>query len=158
MMIVSDTSSITSLFQIQRLDMLNDLLGIITITPAVKRELYAMEEQAAVIDQLDWIQVVGPNDQKMVLNLLETLDLGEAESIALALEQQAQLLVIDEFQGRKVALAHGIKIVGVLGLLIQGKQRGLIASVKHEIEQLKAIGFRLNQGLVDDVLGKLGEK
>ena len=156
-MIVSDTSSITSLFQIQRLELLNDLFGTITITPAVKRELYVISEQATFIDQLDWIQVVNPNDQKMVLTLLETLDLGEAESIALALEKQAQLLVIDEFRGRQVAREHGIKIVGVLGLLIQGKQRGLISSVKYEIEKLTAIGFRLNQHLIDEVLEKLGE-
>jgi len=157
MMIVSDTSSITSLFQIQRLELLHDLLGPITITPAVKRELYAIHEQAQAIDQLDWIQTVGPQDQRMVLTLLKTLDLGEAESITLALEQQAHLLVIDEFQGRKVAQEYGVKVVGVLGLLIQGKQRGLIASVKREVEQLRKIGFRLNQSLVDEVLAKLGE-
>lgn len=93
-----------------------------------------------------------------MLKLLEVLDLGEAESIALALERQAHLLIIDEFQGRKVAQEYDVKMVGVLGLLIQGKQRGLVASVKHEIEQLQKIGFRLNQRLVDELLAKLGQE
>lgn len=81
-MIISDTSSISNLFQIERIDLLKSLYGKITITPAVQRELYALEEQKE-IDDLKWIKVVAPKDQKRVMELLEELDLGEAESIAL---------------------------------------------------------------------------
>ena len=155
-MIISDTSSISNLFQIERIDLLKSLYGKITITPAVQRELYALEEQKE-IDNLKWIKVVAPKDQKKVMKLLEELDLGEAESIALAIERKAKYLIIDEYRGRLIAEQYGVKIVGVLGILIQAKQDGLIDSVKDEVQKLRQVGFRLNQRLVDGVLKRLGE-
>ena len=155
-MIISDTSSISNLFQIERIDLLKRLYNKITITPAVQRELYALEEQKE-IDKLKWIKVVAPKDQIRVMTLLEELDLGEAESIALAIERNAQYLIIDEYRGRAIAEQYGVKIVGVLGILIQAKQDGLISSVKDEVLKLRQVGFRLNQRLVDRVLKRLGE-
>ncbi|WP_367391861.1 DUF3368 domain-containing protein [Lewinella sp. LCG006] len=84
--------------------------------------------------------------------------MGESESIALAIEKNAKYLIIDEYKGRLIAEQYGVKIVGVLGILIQAKQKGVITSVKEEIEKLRSIGFRLNQRLVDNVLQRLGEK
>lgn len=156
-MIISDTSSISNLFQIGKVDLLKKLYGNITITPAVKRELYALEEQKK-LDELKWIKVLAPKNQKKVAELLEELDLGESESIALAIEKNAKYLIIDEYKGRLIAEQYGVKIVGVLGILIQAKQKGVITSVKEEIEKLRSIGFRLNQRLVDNVLQRLGEK
>ncbi len=78
---------------------------------------------------------------------MEELDLGEAESIALAIEHKAQYLIIDEYRGRLIAEQYGVKIVGVLGILIQAKQDGLIDSVKDEVQSLRQVGFRLNQRL-----------
>jgi hypothetical protein len=48
---------------------------------------------------------------------LSQLDSGEQEAITLALELQADALLIDELKGRKAAKQHGLKIVGVLGVL-----------------------------------------
>jgi predicted nucleic acid-binding protein len=155
-MIISDTSSVSNLFQIERIDLLKSLYGKITITPAVQRELYALEEQKE-IDDLKWIKVVAPKDQKRVMKLLDELDLGEAESIALAIERKAKYLIIDEYRGRLIAEQYGVKIVGILGILIQAKQDGLIDSVKDEVQKLRQVGFRLNQRLVDGVLKRLGE-
>lgn len=156
-MIISDTSSISNLFQIGKVDLLKELYGNITITPAVQRELYALEEQKT-LDNLKWIKVLAPKNQKKVAELLEELDLGESESIALAIERNAKYLIIDEYKGRLIAEQYGVKIVGVLGILIQAKQKRLITSVKVEVERLRSVGFRLNQRLVDNVLRRLGEK
>jgi hypothetical protein len=155
-MIISDTSSISNLFQIGKIELLKNLYGSITIAPAVQRELYALEEQKE-IDNIKWIKVVAPKNQKKVSELLEELDLGESESIVLAIERNAKYLIIDEYRGRLIAEQYGVKIVGVLGILIQAKQKGLISSVSDEIMKLRAIGFRLNQGLVEKVLRRLGE-
>ena len=157
MVIVSDTSSISNLYQIGLIDILKGLYGEIWITPAVQRELYVISKQQDAIDKLKWIKVKVPVNQKLVLKLLEDLDLGEAEAIALAIEQKANYLIIDEYMGRLVADKYGVKIVGVLGILILAKKKGLISSVKVEIGKLQAIGFRLNKKLIAKVLNKLGE-
>lgn len=85
------------------------------------------------------------------------LDLGESESIVLAIEQQADYLVIDEKLGRIAAKEQGLKIVGILGILIEAKQKGLIISVKEQIEKLQDIGFRLHPTLIAKVLDGVGE-
>ncbi len=158
MIIVSDTSSISNLLQVGLIELLHQLYGEITITPAVERELYAIDEQGAAIEQLEWIKIIAPTNQKLILSLLEDLDLGESESIALALEYDAEYLIIDEYQGRLIADQYGIKIIGILGILIQAKQIGLLPNVKEPIENLRNIGFRLNKELVAKVLKKLGEE
>lgn len=84
--------------------------------------------------------------------------MGEAESIALAIEMDADFLIIDEFMGREIAHKRGVKIVGLLGVLILAKQRGFIENVKPHVNALRAVGFRLNQKLVDLVLRKLEEE
>ncbi|MCB9351750.1 MAG: DUF3368 domain-containing protein [Lewinellaceae bacterium] len=94
----------------------------------------------------------------MVVEFLKELDLGEAESIALAVEEKAKYLIIDEYKGRAIADAYGVKIVGILGVLIQAKQQGVISSVKPNIEKLIEIGFRLDKKLIAKVLRSLGEE
>lgn len=157
MIIVSDTSSISNLLQIGLIDILHVLYGEITITPAVRRELYHLPNQEKQIEQIDWIKVKTPQDQGMIVQLLEEIDLGEAESIVLAMEEQAKYLIIDEYKGRMIADSYGIKIVGILGVLIQAKKKEAISAVKPHIDQLIEIGFRLDKKLVERVLKGLGE-
>lgn len=157
MIIVSDTSSISNLLQIGLIDILHVLYGDITITPAVRRELYNLSEQEKQIEQIDWIKVKAPQDQRMIVQLLEEIDLGEAESIVLAIEEKAKYLIIDEYKGRSIADSYGIKIVGILGVLIQAKKRSIIPAVKPPIDKLIEIGFRLDKKLIEKVLKGLGE-
>ena len=157
MIIVSDTSSISNLLQIGIIDILHLLYGEITITPAVRRELYHLPEQEKQIEQIDWIKVKAPQNQGMIVQLLEEIDLGEAESITLAIEEQAKYLIIDEYKGRSIADSYGIKIVGILGVLIQAKKKKIIPTIKPHIDQLVEIGFRLDKKLIEKVLKGLGE-
>ncbi len=117
-----------------------------------------MKKQELALAKLDWITVTPPHDKKMVAALMEQLDLGESESIALAIETQAEYLLIDEFHGRQVAENLGIRIVGVLGVLIQAKKKNLIIDLEAEIEKLYAIGFRLDKKLVKSVLDRLNKE
>lgn len=157
MIIVCDTSSISNLLQIGSIELLTEIFGEITITPAVRRELYVLPEQAKNIDALSWIKVQAPQDQRLVFELSDKLDLGESESIALAIETKAQYLIIDEFKGRQIADSYGVKIIGILGILILAKQKGILNTIQPTIEELIQIGFRLNNQLVQKVLKRLGE-
>lgn len=71
-----------------------------------------------------------PVDRAEIAELERLLDRGEAEAIVLAEELKATLLLIDEYDGRKIAEERGIEITGTLGVLLRGKRAGLsLASV-----------------------------
>jgi len=50
--------------------------------------------------------------------LLKQLDPGEAESKVLSIEMEAEMLLIDEKKGRRIATEYGLKISGLIGVLI----------------------------------------
>lgn len=157
MIVISDTSAISNLLQIGQIELLKSLYGKIYISPAVQRELYFYGQHSEQIERLDWVEIKYPKNQKLVQKLLKDLDLGESESIVLAIEQEANYLIIDEYLGRKIAHSLNVKVVGILGVLIQAKQVGLLSEIRSSIVSLLSIGFRLNKELINKVLAELGE-
>ena len=86
------------------------------------------------------------------------LDKGEAEAIALATEIQADVLLIDEREGRSFARQAGLPVRGVLGILIRAKAKAEIDSVRAEIEALRSrAGFFVAPSLEAEVLRNVGE-
>ena len=138
MIVVSDTSTITNLHQVDRLDLLRSLYGTIVIPPGVRRELYRIEGQQAELENLDWIRTEYPKNHSLITELLEELDLGESGAIALAIELKAKYLVIDEYKGRAIAEMKGVRIVGLLGVLIAAKKSGHLEAIRPLIEKSKA--------------------
>jgi hypothetical protein len=63
---------------------------------------------------------------------------GEAEAIALALEMKADWLLIDEREGRAMARQLGMRVTGVLAVLLRGKKMGHLEAIKPEIDALRA--------------------
>ena len=68
-------------------------------------------------------------DAALVRHLKLLLDVGEAEAIALAIEIQADLLLLDERRGRVVAKELGLAVTGLLGVLLVAKQQGHLVAV-----------------------------
>jgi hypothetical protein len=90
--------------------------------------------------------------------MMRTLDPGESEALALALELGISVILIDEAAGRVAAVRLGLSPVGVLGTLVRAKQRGLIDSVGPLIEQIQGeIGFFVSQALRAEILRRAGE-
>lgn len=80
--------------------------------------------------------------------LRQDLDYGEAEAIALALELKAELVLMDEQKGRRSAQRLGLNTVGVVGILLEGKARGFIDTLKpHLIALRQTAGFFLSDRL-----------
>ncbi|NET59002.1 MAG: DUF3368 domain-containing protein [Symploca sp. SIO2E6] len=107
-----------------------------------------------------WIEILSVRDCTMVEQLQNTaqLDVGESEAIALALEINAELLLIDEHRGRSEANRLGIRITGLLGVLVEAKHRGLIPAVKPLMDNLIATSrFRVSQSLYNQILAIVGE-
>lgn len=157
MTVVSDTSAISNLLAIDCIDLLEAMFGEVMITPAVQRELQRVDSHKTLHEKHPWIKVSSPINQKLVSQLLNDLDLGEAESIALAVEKSASYIIIDELKGRKIAGRLGLKVVGIIGILIKAKLDGMVPQVRPLIDGLSAHGFRLKDDLVKDILKRLGE-
>jgi predicted nucleic acid-binding protein len=153
MLIVSDTSPITNLLQIGHLDLLKQVFGQVVIPKTVYEELGELPQQQLFIDGQSWLTVLAARSQEVISSLTEELDPGEAEAIALALEIKADYLVIDELKGRHKAELLGLKIVGLLGVLIQAKQAGYIQAVEPLLIALREkAGFRIHHALYKRVL------
>ena len=97
--------------------------------------------------------VESPKDLIRVEQLEKQLDRGEAAAIALAIEKNADRLLIDEHDGRMMAESLGLSVVGVLGFLLEAKKQSLVPAVCPLIERLqKEIGFHLSPRLVARVI------
>ncbi len=101
---------------------------------------------AVEVQTLGWIQTQAVANVQSVIDVQashEAIDLGEAEAIVLALELEAELLLMDERRGRAVATAYGLSVTGLLGILLQAKRNGFIPLVKPVLDQLiKEADFR----------------
>ena len=87
-----------------------------------------------------------------------SIDYGEAEVIALALEKKTDLVLLGEKEAREVAEKLGFRILGTVGLLIGAKREGLIKSVQENLDALREeAGFRLNPEPYKQVLIEVGE-
>ncbi len=158
MVIVSDTSPITNLLQLGKLDLLHKMFGDVVIPRKVYQELIEDEGSERVLIDQDWIKVVEVKDVSKVSELENLLDSGESEAIILAEELKADLLLIDELKGRNIAESRGIKITGLLGILVQAKIRGFQESLKPDLDRLiDVIGFRVEKNLYKWILNQVGE-
>lgn len=158
MIIVSDTSPISNLLQIGEIDILRAVFDRVIISISVYREICEVDESRRSLANLDWIEMREVTYTDLQHHLMQTLDPGEAEAIALAIELSADYLLIDESLGREVADQLGVRITGLLGVLLKAKQGGHIPTVRHYIDRLVSeVGFRLGRELINDVLYQAGE-
>ncbi len=159
MIVVSDTSPILSLALIGRLELLHDLYAIVLIPDAVRSEIIATGQGGAQeVAQVDWI-ITRPAEHDVVLKLLlREVDRGEAEAIGLALQSNADVLLIDERKARHLAAYLELGVAGLLDVLQEAKRRQLITSVKLVLDELIARArFRLSHKLYQRTLFTAGE-
>ncbi|MBN3896321.1 MAG: DUF3368 domain-containing protein [Nostoc sp. NOS(2021)] len=163
MIVVSDTSPLSSLAIVGYISLLPEIYNTVIIPEAVANELANTsdeDERVTAVLSLDWIEIRQATDQEVVTRLQneQRLDLGESEAIALALELNADELLIDERLGRREATKLGVPITGLLGILLVAKHRGLIPIVKPVIDDLMTeAGFRVSIQLYTEILNAAGE-
>ena len=148
-LIIAGASSIIGLQNAGRLDLLKVVYEEIRITEEVKREVGT--------DLPEWVKIIEISNRD-IQNVLELeVDKGEASAITAALENKDSTLIIDEKRGRRVAKRLGVKVIGTIGVIILGKDLGLIEAGKPVLEALIKKGFRISIPLLEKVVTRLGE-
>ena len=91
-------------------------------------------------------------------NAAMKLDEGEAQAIALALELECKLLLMDERLGTNIARLEGLQTVGLVGVLLKAEEVEIIENVSEILHSLKDVaGFWLSEKLERKILEELGE-
>lgn len=164
LIVVSDTSPLSGLAITGHLALLQQLYDQVIIPAAVADELKRGGQDDPRINAAlapDWITIQRPQNSALVTALQadHNLDRGESEAIALALELEADELLIDERLGRREANRLGLSITGLLGILLVAKQRRLVPSIRPILDDLiNEAGFWVSRPLYAEVLALAGEE
>ena len=159
MLVVSNTSPLLNLAILDALDLLVQQFRTLLLPEAVFAELQIdtnLPGAAALRDGLFRVEPV--TDRVRVRLLQRDLDAGEAEAIALALEKSADWLLLDERDGRRAAKALGLRVTGVLGILLRARLQGQLPSLRRAMDDLRnQAGFRISDALYGQLLSAAGE-
>ncbi|NJL60355.1 MAG: DUF3368 domain-containing protein [Desulfobacteraceae bacterium] len=157
--IVADSSPLIGLAKIHLLGILPKLSSHILIPPAVWEEVTIKGDDSPdtlAIRQATWLMVQIPI-AKTVEPFKILVDFGEAEAMALAIQSEGSLLLLDDSRARRIAKRLKIRVIGTVGLLRRAKQRGLIEQLRPRLEGLQNNGIYIRQELIDAVLKDVGE-
>jgi|GEM_PF-631154 predicted nucleic acid-binding protein len=134
-------------------EVIRELYGRLIIPAAVYAELLHPKTPRAVSTWAGelpaWVEVRVPQDATQ----FPDLGPGERQAIALALEVNADFLLIDETQGRAVSVAAGVRVKGTLGVLEEAAARRLL-ELPVAIEKLRASGIFLADHVIEQVLAR----
>ena len=153
--VIFNSSPIINLSKINSLDLIKKIYKQILIPKAVYNEvlikgtnkdnIYKIEE--LINTQIIKIAIV--NNQEIIKVFAKDLDYGESEVLALALQLNADLVVIDETDARNIADIYNLNKTGFIGILIKAQEAGYIDSVIRYLDLAIQKGFRINSKLYD---------
>ena len=159
--IVCDTSLLLYLGRIKK----------VTILPALYKEVYVPEKVALELDagrllradtidprMLDWVNVVSVSEKEIHTLPPNQLGIGEQSVIAYTKINPEYLAGLDDRLARLFAEQLGIKVIGMIGVLIKAKNKGLLPSLCPLLESVHAHGFRMSKELYQEALSLAGEE
>jgi len=147
--IISDTSCLILLSKINELGLLKEVYGQIVTTTEIATEF---GETLPI-----WVEILSVKDKLRQQILEMQIDKGESSAIALALEMNYSLIILDDLKARKVAGQLGLKFTGTLGVIIKAKLSGKIHSIKPLLFKIKQTNFRISSELENEALKEAGE-
>jgi predicted nucleic acid-binding protein len=134
-------------------ELLPRLYGEVHVPDAVWHEVFSLRTDRTPA----WLVRHPPAASATAPSWSERLDRGETEAILLARELRADLLLIDESVGRKVARRVGLRVTGVVGVLLEAKRRGEVSFIAPLLHRLREAGFWLAHDLAAQALREAGE-
>ena len=162
MIFVLDASPLITLARIGSLGLLRQLADQIVIPEAVFSESVsrAVGRPGSIeIAQADWIIHRKVENRAWVERLHIQIGLGEAEAIILAREIGTDaIVVLDDATARRIAKQEECRVVGLLGLLVLAKQRGLLSAVRPLLDAMRSSGFFVSDELYKIILRQVAEE
>ena len=156
--VISNNSPLVGLFGLNLLSLLRDLYTEVWIPRKVENEFLKKDPivRREALENAPWIKTVDLTDPQTAAIYVE-LDDGEAETLALANEHDARLVLLDEKRGRQKAKKIGLMAKGTVGVLQEAKEEGLIDAIKPLLIGLQDNGMHLSKSLINNVLQSAGE-
>jgi predicted nucleic acid-binding protein len=146
---------------IGQLDLIKALFGRVFVPQEVWHELTVAgrgKPGSTVLQQAEWIERMKLGDKMLYPLLRKDLDDGEAAAIALAIEQHADLILLDETDARNVADLYSLPKTGVIGIVTRAKNHHLVQEVKPLFDALKIqANFWIQPFLYETILKQMGE-
>ena len=158
-LVIVNISPLLYLYQVNCLELLQQLYSTITVPPAVLQELETGKLQGVdvpEVNSIEWIQIRSVVSAAIIPAVID-LGQGEAEVLALGLENLDSLLIFDDSLARRIADLYGLKYTGTLGVLVKAKQSGYLSAVAPVINMLRSKGMWLTDKIINDVLRLSGE-
>lgn len=158
MRIISNTSPLIALVKIGKLNLLEYDIDIV-IPRAVFEEMTRFKrEYAKELQEWGKNKVIEVKNKKAVEYLELIVDKGEAETVVLGEELNADAVLIDDLKARKIARLRGLTVIGTIGLLLDAKNKGLVSEVNPLLEELIKKKIRISNELYDHALKLANEK
>lgn len=161
MIVVSNTGPIIALLKVELLDLLKHYFKEVCLSSATYHELTEKGKSklgAELIRNSPWIKVKEIQEILAVKVLELELDLGESETIILAQELNADLVLLDESISRNMAQLFGLPVKGSIGILVMAKRDGLIKNLKEVLDRLRQKGVWISDEVYNEALRLVGEK
>ena len=147
--VITDTSCLIVLENIESLFILERMYGTVLVTPTIRNE-YGKELPA-------FIEVRSVKNHTYETLLRSIVDPGEASAIALCLEVEDPLLILDDRKARNVAREAGIPLTGTIGVILKAKETGIISEAAPMFERLSESGFWMSDELRSQLRKLSGE-
>lgn len=162
---IIDTSVIINLSAIEQIQLLNEFHKIVIAPTAVVAEINIGSPdrpgKTTLMNAIDSGKIIEkePQNRHLVTALHRNLGMGESEVIALCLETDNSLAILDDKDARETADDMGIPFTGTIGMLMKAKRENKIVSVLNQLETLQTkTGFRISDNMKEAVLVAIGEK
>jgi predicted nucleic acid-binding protein len=154
MIIIADTTPLNYLVLIGEVEILKALFGNIIIPQAVFDELRRDRTPQPVKDWIDsqppWLEVKRPSRE--LDDVAKSLGSGEREAIALAIDLDADTILLDDKRAKSEARLRNIRVITILNILEAAAERDLL-DLPDAIERLRRTNFYMPADeLVEQVL------
>jgi predicted nucleic acid-binding protein len=158
MIVVADTSPLNYFVRLGLVDILPKIYGRVLVPHAV---LVEMQHPEAPLD----VRLFASNPPSWIeerqagqidLSLPIELGPGEREAISLAVELNADILLIDERAGRSAAKERHLAVAGTLVVLLQASLLELLpgSDFPELIKRLRQLGFRVSNSVQEELLAR----